>query len=460
MNRPFYVLVPNSVKFDKIIENNINPSIAIGMLYFMFKGLVKGVNKKENENYKSITPENIATPIGAKTFLTIFQNGYKKVERIFHREVWYKFKYKVGKYPFSYSYSPKHHFNKFQIHKIEPNTKFEIGVIKRLNNFIKSKKNKEKLQKEKEVTEKFRIFVKFFEPEKLEIDFEKALANIDEKYTSKHEYQKYVNNCNEILNFQNGNYWFSNNSETDNRFHHSFLNLKKEYRKYVTYDKSKLVQIDVSNSVPFILASILNNNFIIDINNKELATSNIVEPLYKIIENAKTISQKELQQFFDRCSDGTIYLSFKSEYINRNSSWLIADYYDNEAETLDLTDRDYRKLIKGDFLKMIFADTDNFRTMQEIFRKEYPAIHQLLMDFKTKYSYEILSYVLFQVESYVMLEEIAKGFNKAMRGREAFFTFHDCIVVQEKNLDKLHAFMITKMSEIFKIPPKMEIDYW
>ena len=445
MNRPFYVLVPNSVKFDKIIEDEINPNVAVGMLYFMFKGLVKGVNKKENESYKSISPESIKYPVKAKNFATILGNSYKKVEKVFHSEVWYKYEYKVGEYPFSYSYSTKHLFDKFQLHKIEPNTTANTGIIKRLYNFIKSCKNEEKLQKEREVNKKFNFLIKFFDPQKLEIDFEKAFTNIDEQYTSKHEYKEYVNKCNELVNFQNGMYWFSNNIETDNRFHHSFLNLKKEFRKYVTYDKSKLVQIDVSNSVPFILASLLNNNFIIDIENKELVTTNALEPLYMIIKNPTTICQKEVQQFFDKCCDGTIYLSFKKEYINQNSDWLIADYYDHETETLDLTDKDYRKLIKKDFLKMIFAENKSFKPMQEIFKKQYPTIHQLLMDIKTRFSYKRLSHVLFQIESYVMLEEVARGFNKANRGRLPFFTFHDCIVIQEEYEGKLHSYMIKKL---------------
>ncbi|WP_185145248.1 hypothetical protein, partial [Apibacter muscae] len=284
------------------------------------------------------------------------------------------------------------------------------------------------------------------------------------------QYGQYIINAVKILDIQNGVYWFSHNPNTDGRFHHNLLNLNKKFRKYITYDNQRLVEFDLSNSTPFILASLLANNFTIDINNyinnntlintKTYFSKNTLVS-YMSEKIPEYISNKEIQDFLDSCIKGDIYLSISEEYLNKNiHSFYENHFFDWKTGERTYTDEDLKKVVKKDFLGMLFAENKDFQPMQEAFKKSYPGIYSLLFEIKQEFPYQSLSYLLFQVESYVMLELLARDFNNKNRGRLPFFTFHDCLVVQESKEQMLEDYMKVRLAEIYKKPPHFKFKKW
>lgn len=164
------------------------------------------------------------------------------------------------------------------------------------------------------------------------------------------------------------------------------------------------------------------------------------------LKSAESLDNKEVLEFQELCVKGKIYEYLRSDFQKK----LYRKYYDDDVYLMeeDEFNLDTRKLTKLDFISMLFADNDSYVDMQMEFEDKFPSIANFLFTLKEEIPYEFLSHILFAIESEIMINIIARGFNKISRGKVPLFTIHDCICTTEENVDKLLNYAREKLEEV------------
>ncbi len=406
--------------------------------------------------------EKLATPISSKWLTKNLKNGYKLIINDLHGNFIYKYPYEVKKNPFLFCFNNETINSGFSCVEIPLKTYKEKRFINNLFEGINKIPNN--------VKQKFNFTIKFFTDGKLTIDWKKAIVQLEEEYEQDKNLKKYLINIQKILNIYNGDFKFSHNENTDGRLHNEFVRLNKSLRKYLSYDSEELFEIDISNSVPFMLSTILYNNKhsnIIQIDNKIINT--LISYMSK--ETTESPMHREIEEFCKLSSTGELYESlmevFQSNYneVKEYISKTIASnrycykqvlYYEN----IDFDDKSaFRKFIKKEFLAMLFSKNSTYDIMENIFSKKFPKLMKLIRELK-KGNHKMFANCLFQFESNLVLNILAKEFNKKNRGRIPIFTIHDCLVTTKRHGKKLLEFCQNKLKELFDYPPNLKYEVW
>lgn len=452
--REFSILIPRAINFNELIASdkerfkNINLDVVKGIL-----GLISIYL-----SYKIYDDETIKEPYNVRVYLyslslkDIFGNDYKLALELLHRKVLFKYPYseKDG-IPFSFSYNPKILKEGVKIETINSSTTKGRNIIKNLHKHLNKIDSKTKMR--------FNFLIKFLNSKRLKIDTESAFKEIQDDFKKDNNLKEYISKIQKVLNIDNGIYHITYKPETDGRFHNNFVRLNKKLRKHLTYDGKKLVEIDISNSIPFILSCVLNNsiNINLDLINKSNTYNKLSYKFQKISEDFDTI---EIQRFHKLCASGKLYEHIIKPYSKKVKTLdMILDYIDEDGVEHYKHDR---KKVKQEVLSMIFARnaSKTYKEMQLVFKELYPSVFYALDKCKRKY-YKRLSHFLLQIESYLILDEITRKFNKINRGRIPILTVHDCIVTTEDNIELLTLFINEKSNEIFtSYKPKFKIEPW
>ena len=96
---------------------------------------------------------------------------------------------------------------------------------------------------------------------------------------------------------------------------------------------------------------------------------------------------------------------------------------------------------------------------EAVFNNHFPSILIWLKTFK-KSNHKYFSYLTLQLESYFMLNIVARKFNKKFRGKKPLFTLHDCLITTEDNIDELHLFMKETLAEALNFTPILKVEVW
>ena len=461
----FLVLAPETIDYDRLKSRD---PIFEGLAMNIPKGIISQVVqrtaykvekfKKKHKNIRKISgsleikicsnpPKN--RKLGLKY---IYGSGYTKGIRLLKSKVLYLSLYSEGNC-YGYYFNNLHQLKNLRVDTLDTHTQLNRNIISRLSeNSMRFKAN------HSANSQKFRPLLKFFKSKKLRIDTESALNQIQEKYAKSGNYGQYIIDMQKIIDLHNGIYRFAHNPDTDGRLHNNFNQLNKTLRHHLSYDGKKLVEIDLSNSVPFILSSILSDNILFDY-------SKVISPIINshtsmFLKNLESLDLTEVEALQKESVKGTLYESLENDYETYFFPDLIMEFGYYEEDGTHKYDRpNFRNIIKGDLIAMIFAKNKQYKDMQEVFGKTYPTVLQFIRKAKKK-KFKRLSHFLFQIESHIMLELIAKGFNQQQRGRVPIFTIHDCIVTTEGNEHKLKEYMETTFNKIFKNPPSMKMKYW
>ncbi len=287
---------------------------------------------------------------------------------------------------------------------------------------------------------------KFFNPQKLKVDVKSIYENVSEDLVFSTEKAKNILRLKNALDLNNGLYIFIHDEDKTKRLYSSFTMLKKEDRKKVTYDNKKLVELDIKNSIPTIFSLLLTNSLKLNYKNIFIKNSIYNNYILMFLKSAESLDNIEVLEFQEFCVKGKIYEYLRSDFQKK----LYRKYYDDDVYLMeeDEFNLDTRKLTKLDFISMLFADNDSFVDMQMEFEDKFPSIANFLFTLKEEIPYEFLSHILFAIESEIMINIIARGFNKISRGKVPLFTIHDCICTTEENVDKLLNYAREKLEEV------------
>jgi hypothetical protein len=318
---------------------------------------------------------------------------------------------------------------------------------------------------------------------KLSIDTESASESLNLSFNDNQNYFKHIKNYQLIVDLYNGNFNFTRKEFSDDRLHSAFTKFPSILRKHLRYDGQTLGEVDISSSVPFFMYYLFLS--IVDINqiNQEVHTIFFKKPRFYELALKKTVGivkldRVEVEKFGKDILQGNYYHQFidmfDDEYYISNSQYQL-------KREFNFSEKDKLKIIKTRMLSWPNARINDFKSEQAVFKKLYPTIHDFLTKFKTRryiaregifkkkaekiaketkidiketfQQHKKVSHLFLQLESYMMLDIVARKWNKS-RSKIPFFTLHDCIITTKDNVEELKQFMEEVFTSVVGVSPK------
>lgn len=321
---------------------------------------------------------------------------------------------------------------------------------------------------------------------KLSIDTESASESLNLSLIDNQNFFKYIKNYQLIVDLCNGNFNFTRKEFSDDRLHSAFTKFPSILRKHLRYDGQTLGEVDISSSVPFFMYYLFLS--IVDINkiNQVVYTNffrkpRFYEPALKKTVGIVKLDPIEIEKFGKDILQGNYYRQFLDMF--DNEYYISNSHYELKRE-FNFSEEDKLKIIKTRLLSWPNARVNDFKNEQAVFKKLYPTIHDFLTKFKrrryiaregifkkkaekiaketkinikdTFQQHKKVSHLFLQLESYVMLDIVARKWNKS-RSKIPFFTLHDCIITTKENVEELKQFMEEVFISVVGVSPNFKI---
>jgi len=335
----------------------------------------------------------------------------------------------------------------------------------------------------KEPTEEYYPLSKWFD-NKLKFDTVEALSYLNTTFNENLNWRKYLMNCKKIIDVNNGEYYYSRKKYTDNRFHSVFTGISKELRKFLSYDKKFLGEVDISASVPFFLYCHLLT--IVDTSdriNKNCFTNffkskKLYSRAFELTKEVAKLDENEVILFGEALLTGDFYRQFipfcNDEYYDMYAKYVLNRPFNGSEE-------DKINILKKNTLSTLNCKKNSHIETRELMAVKYPTIMNFVSAYKSKRyverksrnrikknleieesrfkkmfkQHKKVAHLLLQTESYFMLDILARKLNKS-HSKIPFFTLHDCIVTTEDNLEFLHEFMIKTFTDCLNFSPNFK----
>lgn len=187
-----------------------------------------------------------------------------------------------------------------------------------------------------------------------------------------------------------------------------------------------------------------------EVNSKEKLYSNYIST-----KTFKSLMDKEVTNFKTLTVKGIIYDHFIDPFKNNTglSKWTLK-YEEEFNEDYNGLYKQDRALTKKLFISMLYARNNHYIEEQKVFKSLYPILYDLIREEK-KGDHTIITNELFDLEADIIVDTVARGLIKQ---KIKTFTIHDCIAVQEKNIDisklKLEEAFISRFGNC----PKIELE--
>ncbi len=449
----FKVVLPQGIDWDALFKNEkpqikelakmIVSCIYLKITYKWDAHINKGTDEPFDLN-------DVQIRLNAKILKETYGSNYKKVLSILHQKVLFKYPYTPTRWvngkkeqgkSFGYSINPKWWYCQPEIHEINCGYTIIKNSIKRLRKPVSSA--------ERKAFNKYKHTYKFYKAGRFSVDFDELQQFLDE--SDMHIADKFYS-LSIACKLVNGDYRAVNHTETDGRFHTIITQLPKNIRKFIKYDNQPLAEVDLSNSVLYILASILNNTTLYN----KLVNSNI---LYMIPDLLKSVDIIELELFCKKCFTGSIYDVFIDKLIPKYTSKELFSYSAKTCkEVYNYSCEMNRAIIKKRLLAFLFAPNGDYEDVGEAFEELFPKVYGLIWKLKEK-NHKWISHLLFSCEAYCM-HKFSKEINNSKGGRMPLFLLHDCIVMQKGNEEYVEEYLLKSFQKFTGQPPTLKIKYW
>lgn len=440
----YYVLIPKKLNLDRRLSK-FPPDFELSKdyCYYFISELIKEISYKTKKSQNLETVINYYTSRCANINQPIYRDYNLHLDYLHHdfggegRMLWRK-NYDKGK---CYSYKlPQYYWGDGELEIVCITEKNLVNKIKKIN----------KPQIDNIVRKRFNFTQGYFDTKRFELDVESALNLLYQTYRKTGDYSKYLKNAIRLINFKNGIFNFYHKTKTDGRLHTAITQFPKICRKYLKYDGESLAEVDLSSSVPFFLSyllSIPNTDTKSAILSAQLPYSEDILYHYMLVESSVIPCIKEIAHFRELILNNKLYECFMDDFMSLDNfessfEYLFDRPFDGDIDEL-------KKYSKKRLLSMFFAHPKKFEQEQAIFYCYFPTIHEVIKkfkkakfrDFPKSKQHKKVSYMLFQLESYFMLNIIAREINNKFRRKIPFFTLHDCLMVKESQLGQVYGLM-------------------
>ena len=464
----YYILKPKKLNLENLVKNyQPDFNFSIDKAYLIIYLIIKFSNKKDN--FKKVE-------LSSKMLQSLIGKDYNKyidflLENYFgHGNILNGFKYSKN-HPFSYKLSNYFFYGGFELYEL---TNYKL-INKYKSLFVKNQINEQ-------IRLNYFFLLKHFNQNK--IDISEPFVAVDS--TNALQTEKGLKNALELVNFMNGEYNLTLKCHSDGRVHSNLTRLSKKSRQFLQYEGENLAEIDISSAVPFILYLVIQfyiNNNLAELSKFIYSKNNLFT--YMLDEVTGDIEKTELNDFGKAIINGKLYEQFSELLLNQDlyeykglSFDKVIKYYQfafNEmfGYYFDGDMDDLKKFAKKRFLSMLFAPTNKYIFEQVVFMELYPSIHKFIEEYKNAYQYKDsetmiyskkerhkkLSHLCFQFEAKVMIDNIAREFDKLHKGKVPIFTIHDCLLTIESHAEELKIFMENKFVELFGIAPNLTVEF-
>lgn len=266
-------------------------------------------------------------------------------------------------------------------------------------------------------------------------------AFIDANYTKEtDQYNSIVSSAIRIMN----NDITCSIDNTSGRLHSNVTNMAKILRSYLRINDEPLINLDVSNSQPYLSTILLT-----DPGKVSCMTKN---PAFALLLQSLKVSLKEdVKKYISLVISGKIYEYLMTEFSN---------------DGLELNRDETKKMM----LRILFArnrlpkDETN-RKARLIFKDRFPTVNKIFSKIRgsekgSKFeNFKRFAILLQRIESYLMLDIIVKRINSELPGTIAI-TIHDSIMTGElkNNVEAVRKIMIEELTNFVGFAPKIKVE--
>jgi len=265
---------------------------------------------------------------------------------------------------------------------------------------------------------------------------------------------------------------------TVGRLHTCLTLLKKDLRKFVKFENKNLYGVDITNSQPFLSASLLQKKIYCRNNMEERLkhyntnysyTSEILKAEYTqtttpininyyttnynptmVVNFIEENEQKEdLVSFIELSKNGTLYEEFMDILLQKRR--LTKTSY---SET--------RQRVKEKIFRAIYSANTAISSSTDVkdFKNTYPTVYSIYKMFKKgKGQHPALACMLQNFEAELILWNICTRIN-AENPDIPIFTVHDSIVTTEEYVDYIYAVMEEELKLAIQLKPSLKIEPW
>ncbi|MCR8667940.1 hypothetical protein NO995_09625 [Aestuariibaculum sp. M13] len=336
------------------------------------------------------------------------------------------------------------------------------------SNFIK-KSNEIKISRMNVADEKCSHLTKWLNPELLSIDSLSALKYIQDTYINDSQIKNKNKRIFIVKSIQNKCWSFSREG-LDNRLHSIFTAIPKDLRKYVKYKGEQLISLDIKNSQPFILASILKQIIKPSVNLLNNYLSNEYNTLHVSIMSDLLYGDQhnEIQTFINQVLDGTFYEHFGD--ILYNEGLISKDI--NEECYIGIPKKirgiwikkhtnydNLRKVSKDVVMQILFSSEKHSSEFITVFKKYYPELYRVIQSIKKENEKNFFPVLLQNIEADCILDHCTR-YISYKHPDMPLFTIHDSIVTTEPYEAILEEELNRLLGIYFGLKPRLESELW
>jgi hypothetical protein len=458
------ILVPKDRDLEKFLteySNEFDSEYLKFLIHYVIEGLSKVIINPKSADEKNVLLSRMYISIHSKNDVIINEKKHRehinllrsdKIDIVRRRSftkytdetigVLYRKNYKQGVNSFGYRLNPRFYGKKLELHT--------------LTNYRLINKFREYYTTIHPIVEngKYKFLKKFFDPKKLHIDLDEAIKLCESRKGLHKSKSKYLNEMVQIVDLHNGIYRIYHKMKTDGRVHSNLTRLPKVYRRFIKYNDSALVEVDLSNSIIYFLSMLLSNKLNLKLINK-------FSLLHIFVKSLPSLDNNEIELMQTTAINGSFYDDFITQYQKVYNADDIRIMFENDNDEIFNDSFEHlRKVVKTKILAMIFAKSKDYKIEQEIFNSKFPQILNAINKFKDTYGHEKLSHSLLQLEALFIVDKAGRSFNHKHWRKAPLFTLHDCLITTIDHKKKLKICMEDAFIDSIGISPNMKTKEW
>lgn len=336
-------------------------------------------------------------------------------------------------------------FSKRYVSKLKP---VDISKWTLIKNLLYLRK-----QFNQEATQELSFLKKWFES--LDVDILKAKEYLsaelakDELNRTKHSLVRYNSRLLPIerLSAKNNISFFVDN--TAGRLHTPITQLKSELRKHLKWKGKVLCSVDISNSQPYLLQSLMNVELFerCNMTDRITATNPAINPtrLKELI--ASISSKKDVVSFNQTVTSGRFYENF-GILLKEN------------GELIDVPDEKIKEEVKRIIFTTFFSKNSaiKYRSVIKLFKRTFPNVYKVISAIK-KGQHNTLAVILQNLEADIILNNVCKKLDKK-HPEVPLFTLHDSVITTEDNVELVEKTIQQTMKKFFDKKVSLKIERW
>lgn len=403
---------------------------------------------EKNEGYRSITMSKMDLIFGSRDSRTVLKILTQKSNPIIE----IKPSYRVGKYTKGYRLTSKYRTGEIEFKSLKKEIAEKILLTQKKDpsfpnyEFLIEQFSKHRI----EFTSEFKDYI---------IAIGKGLI---ERSVNKYQKQIIFNKIGRYLKYleemNSGRYHISH-SQTNHRFNSILTWMLKESRNFIKISGQTMVEVDLSCSQPYILASILKD--ILNIEkpfNKEESTTGTSFSILNYIKNSENGLLKRVYPFMLRTF---LEMSEKQKDSIRYFTQIPFDQ-DFYSWTQDQSSqRVKRDEVKGAILFFLFDDNKGHRRNNQILIELaglFQGVNHFLETMLGLVGKSDMARFLQMIESHILINILLRSFH-SLYPTIPLFTIHDAVLTTDEFAPLLKRYLDDELKSLTTIIPRSKISY-